>query len=223
MAETISTPSTLNGPTSIDTDTNGIYSTSGSSSNLGHAIEYQVDWGDSNFSSWSSGGTYSHTHQYEVSGTYYARVHSRCTTHTSVLSNWSPALAISVTPAPRAVVFNAWWTDKVDNDDDGYVRSAVLRWDPDVNGSGAIQVFEKVYYQVLGAGSWTLITTTNAHTISGTTTADEQSRANLGNVHNRYNWKIEIYRSGQSTPDYTRNSTNDGDLYDFWWELSAED
>ncbi|NIM50782.1 MAG: hypothetical protein GTO22_16280, partial [Gemmatimonadales bacterium] len=45
-----------------------------------------------------------------------------------------------------ADIQNAWWTNEVDQDGDGYVRSARLNWNPDVaDCSGTLSVYEKIY------------------------------------------------------------------------------
>ena len=123
-----------------------------------------------------------------------------------------------------ATISNAWWTNEVDNDGDGYVRSARLNWDPNVNiGSGQLTVYEKIYWKLKSSSTWTLITTTSSHSITGTSTSDVQSRDYNGGSNNEYDWKIEIYRSGVSPEDYTRKPTNDANLNDYKMELALED
>jgi len=126
--------------------------------------------------------------------------------------------------ALTATIYNAWWSNTVDEDGDGYVRSARLNWDPDVSGgSGSLTVYEKIYWKLKSSSTWNLITTTSSHIITGTTTSDSQYRNYNGGSHNQYDWKIEIYRSGQSSPDYTRDPSNDSDLNDYKMETAAED
>jgi hypothetical protein len=123
-----------------------------------------------------------------------------------------------------ATIYNAWWTNEVDEDGDGYKRSARLNWDPDVaGGSGSLGVYEKIYWKYAGSSTWNLITTTSTHTITGTTSADAQYRDYSGGSHSEHDWKIEIYRSGYSSPDYARDPSNDSDLNDYRMETAAED
>ena len=132
-------------------------------------------------------------------------------------------LVTAVPIANTARVWDAWWTDEVDADGDGYMRSARLNWDPDVVGSGSLNVFERVYWKLSSSSSWTLFSTVPSHTITGTATSDSQSIGINGGSHNLYDWKIEVYRVGQSTPDYTRDPSNDSDLNDYPMETAAED
>src|SRR5437879_1674201 len=104
-----------------------------------------------------------------------------------------------------ATIFDASWTNRVDQDGDGYVQTARLTWDPDVvGGSGSLTVYEKIYWKLSNSSSWNLITTIAPHVITGNTTADQQYADYNGGAHNLYDWTIEIYRSGVSTVDYTR-------------------
>jgi hypothetical protein len=124
-----------------------------------------------------------------------------------------------------AVIYNAWWSNQVDQDGDGCKRSATLNWDPDVaDCSGTLAVFEKIYWKPAGSGTWTLVVTTNSHTITDCSTADSQYVDWLFNSDcGSYDWRIEIYRVGQPSPDYTRDPSNDGDLDDHQEERASDD
>ena len=95
ITETISTPTTPTGPTSGTINNSYSYSTGGSTSSLGHAVEYQFDWkGDgSDLSPWGS-ATQSKT--WTAAGTYNVQARARCTTDTSVESSWSGTLDVVV-------------------------------------------------------------------------------------------------------------------------------
>ncbi len=63
------------------------------------------------------------------------------------------AIALSVqfsSYGATATIYNASWSNPVDQDGDGYKRSATLNWDPDVVGTGSLTVFEKLYYTTRG-------------------------------------------------------------------------
>ena len=128
-----------------------------------------------------------------------------------------------------ATIFDAWWGYQQDHDGDGCWASTNdvfrLTWDPDVvNCSGSIEVFEKIYLRPYGNTNWSLWTTTAPHLITGTNTADQQYvDFPAGTGCNSYDYQIEIYRSGQTVPDYTRNPTNDTDLSNHHEELYAHD
>jgi predicted metalloprotease len=125
---------------------------------------------------------------------------------------------------PTATIYDAWWSNGVDQDGDGYVRSARLNWDSDVVGcSGSLTVYEKIYWRVTGNSTWNLLTTTSPHTITNCLSSDSQYRDIDGGSHNEYDWKIEVYRSGQSSPDYSRDPSNDSDLSAYEMETAAED
>ena len=128
-----------------------------------------------------------------------------------------------------ATIFDAWWAYQQDHDGDGCWASTNdvfrLTWDPDVvNCSGSLTVFEKVYLRTNGTTPWILWTTTAPHTITGTSTADQQY-VNLpaGPGCNSWDYKIEIYRSGRTVPDYIRDPSNDADLANHREELYAQD
>jgi hypothetical protein len=96
--ETVSTPTTPSGATSGTTGSSYSYTTGGSSSNLGHTVEYQFDWSGAgtDLSSW---GASTQAKSWSAAGTYGVRARSRCVTHPTVVSGWSPGLSVSVAVA----------------------------------------------------------------------------------------------------------------------------
>ena len=99
--ETISTPNISSGPTSGTTGTSYTYSTGGSSSNLGHPIEYRFDWGDGAYSSWSSSA--SSVKSWSSAGTYPVRSQARCGTHNSIVSGWTSGLSVTISGLTETV------------------------------------------------------------------------------------------------------------------------
>ena len=97
--ETLSTPSTPNGPTAGNIGTSYSYSTGGSISNLGHVLEYQFDWkGDgSDLSLW---GSATQSRIWTVAGSYNVRARARCATDTAIVSNWSSGLSVNISSVP---------------------------------------------------------------------------------------------------------------------------
>ena len=95
-SETISTPTIPSGPTSGTAGTSYNYSTGGSSSNLGHSIQYLFDWGDGTNSGWLPVGTTSASKSWNSTGIYNVAVQARCAVHTSVVSPWSVPLAVTM-------------------------------------------------------------------------------------------------------------------------------
>ncbi|MGB9700611.1 MAG: InlB B-repeat-containing protein [Thermodesulfobacteriota bacterium] len=94
-SEVISTPAIPSGPTTGQIGISYTYIASGASSNLGHSLQYQFDWkGDS--SDLSSWGVANQQKVWDYAGTYNVRVRARCATHTSVISDWSAALQVTI-------------------------------------------------------------------------------------------------------------------------------
>ena len=125
---------------------------------------------------------------------------------------------------PTATIYDAWWTNVVDLDHDLYARTERLNWDADVVGSsGTLSVFAKVYWKLSTATTWNSFITTANYTITGSSTADVNYVDVLSGSHNLYDWRIEIYRVGQTAFDNFRDSTNDPDLFHVKMETVAED
>ena len=95
QAENISIPNIPSGPTSGAIETSYTYTTAGSTSSLGHSVEYQFDWkGDaSDLSPW---GPATQSKTCTVAGSYNVRARARCATDTSVVSDWSSGLSVTI-------------------------------------------------------------------------------------------------------------------------------
>ena len=123
-----------------------------------------------------------------------------------------------------ATIWGAWWMNEIDNDGDGYTQYAWLGWQPEVvGGSGSLSVYEKIYYKLSTTGTWTFATTTPTHTITDQSGLNEQHLPVAAGTHGLYDWKIEIYRSGQGGADYTRDPANEPALDNKPMELASED
>ena len=96
MLETISTPTLPTGVASLTAWVSSSYSSSGAASNLGHTVQYFFDWGDGSNSGWLPAGLTSAIKGWKTAGVYNVRAKARCSTHTSVESNWSVPLSVSV-------------------------------------------------------------------------------------------------------------------------------
>ena len=94
-SETISIPTNLTGPTTGIINNSYSFSTGGSTSSLGHTIEYQFDLkGDgSDLSLW---GPPVRLESWTVAGAYNVKSRARCVTDTSVVSSWSSGLSVSI-------------------------------------------------------------------------------------------------------------------------------
>ena len=98
-SENVTTPSGPTGPGNGNTGISYSYSTGGSSSNIGHSVEYQFDWkGDgSDLSSW---GPAIRSKIWAVAATYMVRSMARCAVCTTVHSSWSGSLTVNISPTP---------------------------------------------------------------------------------------------------------------------------
>jgi hypothetical protein len=97
-SETISTPAQPSGPTSGGPGSSYTYSASGSSSSLGHSVQYQFDWGDGQLSGWLPVGTTSAAHSWSSAGTYSVTAQTRCATHTSIRSGNASSVPVVISP-----------------------------------------------------------------------------------------------------------------------------
>jgi len=104
--ETISVPSTPRGPASTVLGVSCAYSTEGSSSSLGHQIQYLLDWGDGTYSEWAASTNASKA--WLANGTYTVRAKARCAVHTSIESDWSEPLLVTATPVPLPDLTGQW-------------------------------------------------------------------------------------------------------------------
>ena len=97
-AEKVSTPVTPAGVSSGTMGSPYAFITGGSSSSLGHPVEYQFDWkGDeTDLSGW---GAATQSKVWVLPGTYAVRARARCKSHPEAISVWSSAITVSVLPA----------------------------------------------------------------------------------------------------------------------------
>jgi len=97
MFENVTPPTAPTGPINGNIGITYSYSTGNSTSSLGHTVEYQLEWkGDgSDLSAW---GPSIQSKNWSVAGTYNVRARARCTTDTSVISDWSPGLSVLIFP-----------------------------------------------------------------------------------------------------------------------------
>ncbi len=219
--ETISTPNTPSGPSSGYTGQSLSFSTGGSTSNLGHSVQYRFNWGDGSYSSWGS-ATQSKT--YSDPGSYTVKAQSRCQTHTSVTSNWSNGKSVTVSE-PTVTIVDAWiksgtW---VDTDGDGYASALSLEWDAKID-YGTLSVYANVR-----ADSWNRLERDLGNTASYTlgTSATRQSFVVPVDAkdldHTTWDFQIDLYKTGTSNRVGRLAMGADPQLNDVKVELSSED
>ena len=98
VAETVSAPAAPTGSASNQVGQTSAYSSSGAVSSYSDDLHYRFDWGDGSFSTWSVSTSASHS--WAAEGTFDVRAQARCSSHTTVVSDWSPVTAVTITAAP---------------------------------------------------------------------------------------------------------------------------
>ncbi len=93
----VTVPSTPSGPSSGITGISYSFSTGNSVCSHGHAVEYQFDWGNGTYSTWGSPTSISNT--WTSMGVYDVRAQARCSVSTGILSGWSGAHSITISPS----------------------------------------------------------------------------------------------------------------------------
>jgi hypothetical protein len=101
--ETVSTPNTPSGPSTGIIGSSYVYTTGGSTSSLGHSVQYLFEWGDGSDTGWLPAGTTSASHGWSSVGSYSVRAYVRCATDTSVVSDWSGTNMVNITNAQHTL------------------------------------------------------------------------------------------------------------------------
>lgn len=99
-SETISTPSTPTGSSTGIFNESLTYITGGSISSLEHSVQYRFNWGDGNYSEWSS--STSATHSWSSLGNYMVQAQSRSSANPDIASDWSGSKGVTINPTPTA-------------------------------------------------------------------------------------------------------------------------
>ncbi|MBM3312482.1 MAG: VCBS repeat-containing protein, partial [Candidatus Aminicenantes bacterium] len=102
--ETISTPNGPSGPTTGSKHTSYTYTTGGSTTSLGHAVQYWIDWGDGGGTGWLAAGTTSADHAWTADGTFLVKAKSRCAVDPALESPWSTALSVQIGSGRRVLI-----------------------------------------------------------------------------------------------------------------------
>ncbi|MCF7797962.1 MAG: choice-of-anchor H family protein, partial [Candidatus Marinimicrobia bacterium] len=123
-------------------------------------------------------------------------------------------------------VYNAWWTDAVDNDGDEYPWYRKLNMDIDCS-SGTHNIYVKVLYKYATSSTWTEYFETGVFAITEYQTGDAIWVAigspNTELSHTLYDFKIEVYKEGGSSSVASLDPSGDADLNDMASETAVED
>jgi hypothetical protein len=103
IPHTVSTPSVPSGPTTGHPTISYTYSSGGSTCSAQHGVEYRFDWGDGNFSGWSSSTSASHS--WASAGTYNVKAQARCSADNAIISSWSTELAVTISSYKFTVAY----------------------------------------------------------------------------------------------------------------------
>lgn len=123
-------------------------------------------------------------------------------------------------------VYNAWWTDAVDNDGDEYPWYRKLNMDIDCS-SGTHNIYVKVLYKYASGSTWTDYFETGVFAITEYSSGDAiwvaigSPNAELG--HTLYDFRIDVYKEGGSSPVASMDPSGDSDLNDMAAETAVED
>jgi C1A family cysteine protease len=149
-AETITTPNAPSGASTGSVGSGYTYQTGGSTSSLGHSVQYFFDWGDGTNSGWLAVGTTSASKSWAAPGTYSVKAMARCSAHQSTTSSWSLVTSVRISEAELTGV-------KVLSPNGGETISAgstyTVRWEAPSNA-----VKFRVYYSINKGYSWKSIT-----------------------------------------------------------------
>jgi hypothetical protein len=130
------------------------------------------------------------------------------------------ALLGNPTFGQTARVSDAWWTFRQDCDGDARPAGTLagnyarLNWFPDVNNcNGSLTVYEVVSFRPCATANWIPLYTNAPHAIAGCSVPNQRYLdIELGSAGECRDYRVEIYRVGQTSPDAARSSTNDLDL-----------
>ena len=149
--EQVSTPIKPTGVTDLCPSAGSTYSTSGATSDVGHPIEYQFDWGDG-LSYWLDLG--SSEHAWAVEGTYGCRSRARCKLDPTVVSEWSPAVGVAIESHPTPWLLEFELPELVGTYVDEATGSKVSRT-ADVVYSGPRAIIKRLKVDYTGRGRGT--------------------------------------------------------------------
>jgi hypothetical protein len=133
--------------------------------------------------------------------------------------------------AQTAQIGSSWWTYQQDCNGDGCYagdlpgNKARLNWSPVVQGcNGTLSVFEIVYWSPCDSNNWTAVYTNAPHSITGCrSTGDQSLDVQLDASCGCWDYKIEVYQVGQTTPDDIHSNTNDPALTHHKEQTLAQD
>lgn len=104
--------------------------------------------------------------------------------------------------------YDVWRTDSIDVNSDGYFESIKLNWNYIVT-FGSAYVYAKIYIEPASGGNWTLIGTSEPVLSTGFSGNDNMIISAPSIIGSIYNFKIELYKLGETVPCHTLEATGD--------------
>lgn len=119
------------------------------------------------------------------------------------------------------------WDLEVDNDNDGYKSQTRLTWKYGLNTDDSINTYIKVFYKKSNTEQWTeylegvvsSVNPSNSHLTNSLDIGTDDTQFD----HFEYDWKLEIYLEGETTPVDFRDPSNDDNLDNYKMEMAEED
>lgn len=94
LPHSVSTPPAPEGPRTGQTGQTLTFTASILACSQGHPVAYRFDWGDGSYSAWSSFS--GQPKSYQRAGAFQVRYQARCSVETSIVSEWSQALIVTI-------------------------------------------------------------------------------------------------------------------------------
>jgi hypothetical protein len=120
-------------------------------------------------------------------------------------------------------IYDAYFDNAVDNDQDGYASEADLVVDVDVNRGVQTNVYLVIYQKLYNSSSYNLLAVTEIFTINGASSADAVALTLNDFPHGLYDFRIDVYYDVGSYIEDTDEASSDPDLNDIQLETAAED
>ena len=128
----------------------------------------------------------------------------------------------SITDA-ALTIYDAYWDEVIDNDEDGYASQADLVVDVDVNLGVTTYVYLVISQKSYSSSTYSLLAVTETFTITGANPADAVAIFIDNFPHGLYDFKIDAYYDVGSYIEDTDDASTNSDLNDVQLELSGED
>jgi hypothetical protein len=121
------------------------------------------------------------------------------------------------------VIYDAYWSNEVDNDKDGYVSQSNLVVDVNVNIGTSADVYLVYYAKESTSGTYVQLASSEVYPVTGNSSGDALSIPVNNFAHNYYDFRVEAYYDGGYYLEDSVDPSSDADLNDVQLELTGED